>query len=116
MKKINKLWLGIAILVTLSPLGLIIPEFFKAGSAWGEWGITDLKEMLGYIPKGLEKLSNLWRAPIPDYTFKGWEDKGLHFLSLSYIVSGVIGVSAVLIAVYLLAKFMIRNDKLQEKK
>jgi len=116
MKKINKLWLGIAILVILSPMGLIIPEFFKAGSAWGEWGITDLKEMLGYIPKGLEKLADLWKAPIPDYALSNSASKGLHSLSFSYLISGIIGVLSVVVVIYLLSRFMVKNEQKKEKK
>ncbi len=38
MKITTKFLIGIAVLIVLSPLGLILPEHFKAGSAWGEWG------------------------------------------------------------------------------
>ncbi len=72
MKISSKLWLGILILALLSPLGIIIPEYFKAGSAWGEWGVAEIQKLAGYIPRGLERLSSLWQAPLPDYAFKGW--------------------------------------------
>jgi hypothetical protein len=87
MKLTSKLWLGIGILVILSPLGLLLPEYFKAGDAWGEWGPDTLKELVGYIPQGFEKLSGLWNAPLPDYVFKGWEESGLGGLSIAYIAS-----------------------------
>jgi hypothetical protein len=99
MKITVKLWLGILLLVVLSPLGLILPEYFKAGSAWGEWGSEEVRSFLGYIPRGLEKLSALWRAPIPDYVFRGCEKKGLFFLSFAYIISAVIGIAVIFIAV-----------------
>ena len=70
MKTIRKLWLFIAVLIILTPIGLIIPEHFKAGSAWGEWGAEEIQKFIGYVPNGLEKLSSLWNAPIPDYAFK----------------------------------------------
>ena len=38
MRTTSKLWLGVIILAFLSPLGLLLPEYFKAGDAWGEWG------------------------------------------------------------------------------
>ena len=75
MKLVTKFWIGIAVLIVLSPLGLLLPEYFKAGSAWGEWGADEMHKLVGYVPKGLEKLSSLWNAPMPDYAFKGWEDK-----------------------------------------
>lgn len=111
MKLITKLWLGIFILILLAPLGLIIPEFFKAGGAWGEWGIEEIKKMFGYLPEGMQKLINLWSAPLPDYAFKGTEDKGLSILSFGYIASGLIGILAVVIAVCLLGKFLVRHEK-----
>jgi len=43
-------------------------------------------------PAGLIKLSGLWDAPLPDYSFKGWEDKGCFHLSLAYIVSAIVGI------------------------
>jgi len=106
MKTITKLWIGIGILILLSPLGLILPEYFKAGDAWGEWGADAFKEMVGYIPQGLEKLSSLWKAPLPDYAFKGWEEKGLSSLSFSYIASAIIGILITVCVVLLIGKFL----------
>lgn len=54
MKTATKLWIGIGILILLSPLGLLLPEHFKAGDAWGEWGAGTFKELVGYIPQGLK--------------------------------------------------------------
>jgi len=110
MKIITKLWIGIAILIILSPLGLILPEHFKAGSAWGEWGVEEIKELVGYVPKGLEKLANLWNAPLPDYAFKGWEEKGLPHLSFAYIISAIIGIALIVIFVLLIGKFLVQKD------
>lgn len=106
MKLITKLWIAIVVLIILSPLGLIFPEHFKAGSAWGEWGIDEIQKLVGYVPKGLEKLSSVWNAPIPDYAFKGWEEKGLPHLGLAYIISAAIGVLAVVLTIILIGKFL----------
>lgn len=95
MKLITKFWIGLAILVVLSPLGLIIPDYFKAGSAWGEWGPDEIQKLVGYVPKGLNKLSSLWNAPMPDYSFKGWEEKGLVHLSFAYIISAIVGIAII---------------------
>lgn len=110
MKIITKLWIGIGVLVLLSPLGLILPERFKAGDAWGEWGADTFKELVGYIPRGLEKFSSLWSAPIPDYAFKGWEEKGLAYLSFAYIISAIIGIVITVIAVLLIGRKLTRKD------
>jgi len=109
MKTTTKLWIGLGILILLSPLGLLLPEHFKAGSAWGEWGTGTIKEWIGYVPGGLEKLSSLWSAPIPDYTFKGQEGAGLWVLSLGYIASALIGILVVAGLVFLIAKLLSKN-------
>ena len=109
MKITTKLWIGMAILIVISPLGLILPERFKAGAAWGEWGADEVRVLVGYIPNGLAKLSTLWNAPIPDYAFNGWEEKGLSHLSFAYIVSAVIGVILVSAAAWFIGKTLAKK-------
>ncbi len=109
MKLTVKLWIGIAVLIVLSPLGLLLPEHFKAGSAWGEWGVDEMLKLAGYIPKGLAKLSSLWQAPIPDYAFKGWEEKGLPHLSFAYIISAVAGIALVSVLAWLIGKILTKK-------
>lgn len=111
MKITTKFWIGMAVLVVLSPLGLILPEHFKAGAAWGEWGIDEMQKLVGYIPHGLEKLSSLWNAPIPDYAFKGWEEKGLPHLSLAYIISAVIGIAIIVAVVLIIGKILTKKGE-----
>jgi len=106
MKLAAKLWIGIGILIVLSPLGLLLPEYFKVGSAWGEWGADEIQKMVGYIPKGLAKLSGLWQAPLPDYAFKGWEEKGLPSLSFAYIISAATGIVVVILVALIIGKFL----------
>ncbi|MDD5427666.1 MAG: PDGLE domain-containing protein [Candidatus Omnitrophica bacterium] len=110
MKTVTKFWIGIAVLIILSPLGLIMPEHFKAGAAWGEWGADEMVSLVGYIPNGLEKLSGLWSAPLPDYAFKGWEEKGLPDLSLAYIISAIVGIGITVLAVFLIGKMLTKKD------
>jgi len=102
----KKMLAGIGVLILLSPLGLILPEHFRAGSAWGEWGSDEMRKMVGYVPAGLSKLAELWKAPLPDYAFPGWEEKGLTHLSLAYIVSGVLGAGIVALLAWWLGKKM----------
>ena len=110
MKTITKLWILIAILIIFTPLGLILPEHFKAGAAWGEWGVEEIRELAGYIPKGLERLASLWNAPIPDYAFKGWEDKPMGALSLAYIVSAIVGIAVTVGMTLLIGKFLSKKE------
>ena len=106
MKTTLKLWIGVGILIILSPLGLILPEYFRGGDAWGEWGAEGIKELVGYIPAGLEKLSGVWSAPLPDYAFSGWEAKGLGEMSLAYIFSALVGIVITVAAVVLIGKLL----------
>ena len=109
MKTIAKLWIGIGALAILSPIGLYLPEKFKAGAAWGEWGTDEMKELVGYIPAGLEKVSSLWKAILPDYALKGWEDKGLGHLSLAYILSAIVGIAVCVGLVWLIGRFLTKK-------
>lgn len=92
MKITAKLWLGIAVLIVLSPLGLILPWYFKSTGAWGEL-----------------KLSRGWMAPLADYGFKGWEEKGLMHSSAAYIVSAIAGIGLIIIAVWLIGKMLAKK-------
>jgi len=91
------LWIGIGILVLLVPLGLL-----ASGTAWGEWGTAELGEQLGFVPKGLETVSTIWAAPIPDYEIPGIN------ASLGYVLSAAIGVGVVALATWWLGKIVAR--------
>ena len=110
MKTNTKLWIGIAILIILSPLGLLLPEFFKAGGAWGEWGPDEMQKLVGYVPKGLAKLSSLWKAPMPDYAFNGSEGKGLPHLGLAYIISALVGIALVVIIALVIGRVLANKN------
>lgn len=99
-----------ALLALLSPIGLILPNHFKAGDAWGEWSIDTVKKETGYMPAGLEKLSSVWNAPVPDYTFKGWEEKGLKKSSLAYIFSALAGIALCATFSFLIGKLIARKN------
>jgi cobalt/nickel transport system permease protein len=83
------LWLGLAIIALLTPLGLL-----AAGTAWGEWGTGELKDVIGYVPEGLERLEGLWSSPMPDYSlpFTG-EMTG-------YILAAVAGIGLVVLTIW----------------
>lgn len=105
----RKLWKGLFILILLSPLGIILPYLLNAGSAWGEWGPEEIKEMIGYVPEGLEKLSSILNPLFPDYNLKVWENGNLLQQSLGYIISGLIGVGIVVGIVYLLGRMLAKK-------
>lgn len=109
MKLITKLWLFIVVLALLTPLGIFLPEHFKAGAAWGEWAPEEIQGLVGYIPQGLARLATVWNAPLPDYAFKGWEGKGPASLSVAYVVSALAGILLSALAIMALARLLSRK-------
>jgi cobalt/nickel transport protein len=110
MKLSTKLWIGLGGLATLSPLGLILPQRFKAGDAWGEWGPEKIKTLVGDVPKGMEKLSSLWKAPLSDYSFRPWQNLGIKHESLAYIASAIIGIALCFGIAYLLGRYLTKKE------
>ncbi len=76
MKKIYWFVLGILAFV---PLGLI-----SENPAWGEWENEHYKQVLGFVPKGMQ--NSIFEAPIPDYSSSSFGDIG------SYYFSAILGV------------------------
>jgi hypothetical protein len=111
MKIMTKLWIGIAVLIVLTPLGLFLPEHFKAAGAWGEWSAAEMQKLVGYIPKGMQKLSNLWSAPMPDYAFKGGGEKSLPHFGFAYIISALAGIAVIVIAVLIIGKMLSKKGE-----
>jgi cobalt/nickel transport system permease protein len=106
----RRMWLVIAVLFVLSPLGLIV-----AGTAWGEWSAEELVELDGgqtitAAPTGLLQYAAIWKSPVPDYV--------VPFISseqLGYLLSGIMGVGLIiltmLISTYIAGRMTRRNDQ-----
>lgn len=98
------LWIGLALLMMLSPLGLL-----AAGTAWGEWAPEDFKDPAlrqemttasraappAHPPQGLEKLSALWTAPIPDYAPPFLKNE-----KVGYVLSALFGSGLILMTFF----------------
>ena len=106
----RKLGIGLVALIVLSPLGLLLPEWFGAGSAWGEWSAEELGEKLGFVPRGLARLSELWHAPMPDYAMPSQEGSGLASLSASYVISAALGAALVIGLSLLVGRLLARRQ------
>jgi cobalt/nickel transport protein len=106
----KKLWIGLLILTLLTPLGVVLPDKFGAGSAWGEWGPEEIGKLIGYVPAGLKKLSELWKAPAPDYNFGG-ASASMTVQVLSYIASGIIGILTVGLVIYVIGRLVLWRNK-----
>jgi len=112
MSTMKKLWIGIGILALLSPLGVILPKMFGAKGAWGEWGLKEIEKIAGFVPAGMKRLAETWKAPLPDYALPG-QGKGPAVESFGYVLTAIIGVVLTAGLMYLLTKLLVRrkNDK-----
>ena len=87
----------VAALIAACPLGLL-----ATGDAWGEWGLEDLAEMVGYEPAGLATGWE-WSSFMPDYSVGALPEVA------GYIVSAIIGV-ALLVIIFRLAAGAMRPE------
>ena len=102
----RRLWWGLGALVVLTPLGLL-----AQGTAWGEWGAEELRELAGYVPAGFSKLSETWtHVLLPDYALPAIGE-GFWRSSVVYIVSAVIGVGLVALLMYALGRVQAAEQK-----
>ena len=106
----KKLCLGLLVLALLTPLGILLPKKFNAKEAWGEWGADKLGKITGYIPEGLKKLTDLWKAPMPDYNF-GVEEASMTFQVITYVVSGLLGIAVCAFVVLMVSRLITRHEK-----
>ncbi len=105
-QKLRWLWVGLAVLVVASPLGLLAP-----GTAWGEWGAKELAN-LGFrsIPAGLERLSGIWGAPLA-----GYDLPVLGNANLGYILSALLGILVITLVVWLFTMLLASRSISQVK-
>jgi hypothetical protein len=106
----TKIFIILFVLAACAPLGIWLPARFNAGGAWGEWSAEAVEKMIGFIPEGLKKYSDLWKPPIPDYNL-GDEGSTFAVQALSYIVSGIIGIAACIGIAYALMKFVVKRKE-----
>ncbi len=107
-RTIRPLLIGLAVLMVLSPLGLL-----AAGTAWGEWAPEDFANHQArqaieggslnapapaQTPAGLERLSSVWTAPIPDYAPAFMQSE-----TFGYILSAVFGAGLILLTFLLIS-------------
>jgi len=96
--------IGLLAMIVLAPVGLI-----ATGTAWGEWGVEEVKEMVGYIPRGLEKFSAIWNSLIPDYSIPGLDGSFLQS-SVGYIASAIIGIAVISVVMLLSSRLISKKE------
>jgi cobalt/nickel transport system permease protein len=100
-RALRPLWAGLCALVLATPLGLL-----AAGTAWGEWGADEFADptsreaisaatrgaaLPAGVPQGLQRLSSVWTAPIPDYA-----PAFLRSEFFGYLASAMLGVGVII--------------------
>lgn len=101
------LWVGLALLMLATPLGLL-----AAGTAWGEWSAGDFSDPTARVqiaaasgmeapaapPVGLARLASFWTAPLP-----GYAPSFMRSEAFGYIMSALIGVSLIILTFLLVS-------------
>jgi cobalt/nickel transport system permease protein len=104
-KKYRNLLIPIIAMVVLTPLGLI-----ASGTAWGEWGTDEMKEVLGYIPQGFASMADKWNALMPDYSLPALGEGQFGAIS-GYILSAVVGILLISFLIFLMSRLIIKKEK-----
>jgi hypothetical protein len=92
-------WIALLVLALLAPLGII-----AAGGAWGEWSPGEIKDRVGYAPRGMHESTVHRREP----PFEEYEVPGLKRSraqrSLGYVAAAIAGAGLTAGAVFALGK------------
>ena len=101
---IKKYWYALFALIIFAPLGLL-----AQGTAFGEWSSGDLKSKIGFIPNGMAKLGNTWKAMLPDYTIPGF-NSSLFKSSLGYIFCAIVALVIILTITTIISLLLKRKN------
>jgi len=103
MKEYRPLLAALAVMALLTPVGVYLPELVKGGAAWGEWGVGEIRNLIGYAPREMEKSADAWKAPLPGYSLPGRKDDPPG-RGLAYVASAFVGIAACGGCAYLVAR------------
>ncbi len=104
MREYRPLLVALAVMALLSPVGIYLPEIMKAGGAWGEWGVDEVRKLVGYAPREMERSAQAWKAPMPGYALPGETRAPLKHRGLAYVLSAFAGIAACGGFAYLVAR------------
>lgn len=96
----KKAWIGLVIMVLLTPIGLL-----ASNGAWGEWGLIEIKQKVGFVPQGMNRFHAVIQNLFPDYVLPGL-GKNFFQSAIGYILSAVIGISAIILFFWLFGKLI----------
>jgi len=111
MNRVRRLWIALIVLALLTPLGLLLPHWLHGETAWGEWDKQEIHERLGHVPQGMEREAGRWQAPLPDYGAPTQAPPPIWRQSAWYVVSGILGLAAVVGLSLLLGRWLTRHER-----
>jgi hypothetical protein len=106
----RKILIVLLSLCIITPVGILLPMFFNAGNAWGEWSAQTVKDLVGFVPQGLAKYTDIWKAPLSGYSIN-LNDTAVIHKSGYYIVSGILGATITYLVMLLISRLILRNEK-----
>lgn len=104
-RTLRKLWIGIALLALLSPIGIVVPAWLRSGAAWGEWTSEELRAVTGYVPRGLQRLQDTWRSLLPGYSVPGLGGP------IGYVISAIVGIAIVVALTWLIGRALAAKER-----
>jgi len=100
----KKYWYALIALIIFAPIGLL-----AQGTAFGEWSGTDLKAKIGFIPQGMVRFGDKWKALLPDYSIPGF-DSDFFKSALGYIFCAIVALAIILIITTIISFLMKRKN------
>ena len=97
----RRLWIALGALVVLTPVG-----FLAKGGGWAEWGLAELRDRVGFIPRGLARLSAYWPAAFVGYSLPGSQGTGF-----SALVCAAVGVCVILVLTWLAGRALVSGKE-----
>jgi hypothetical protein len=106
----KKILIFLVVLSCISPIGILLPKYFYSSGAWGEWSADTIHKQIGYTPEGIQHYSDKQEAPLSDYTLDK-NDNSIFHRSISYIISGIIGLALTISITYFISKLIIKHNE-----
>jgi cobalt/nickel transport system permease protein len=98
-KTLKMLLIVLIILIIAAPIGLL-----AIGTAYGEWGLEELQDLLGYTPAGIEQWQNFWTSLFPDYSVANLDP------NIGYWISAVVGVGLIFGVLLVIWKIKVKQE------
>ena len=104
-KLLRNLLIVFVVLIVLVPIGLL-----ASGTAYGEWSIDELQQLIGYVPSGYASLSGLYHAPLDGYGLPSLSDT-FAAQSVGYYLSAIVGAVLGGAALFLIGKAVTKDKE-----